>query len=65
MQALANASFLRAQAVSEHTSHQRVVARADALAKNGGHEKTHVFIENKNVSAAATTATFMRIRLFF
>ena len=43
----------------------RLVARADTLTRNGDHEKTHVFIEDGIVSAAATTGTFVRIRLFF
>ena len=43
----------------------RFLARADALVKNGGHEKTQIFIENESVNAATTTATFMRIRPFY
>ena len=65
MQPLANASFLCLQAVSEHTSHQRVVARADALAENCDHKKTFFFIEDGIERATVTTGTLERIRLFF
>ena len=39
-------------------------ARADTLTKNGDHKKTRFFIEDGIARAAATTGTFVRIRLF-